>query len=85
MNPKWFSVVGLLLDAAGAMALAAGLFISKAGAVELSVARRAADDVEGNLSQPQVQDRLRQSRNAVIGVILLALGFILQIVGSWPR
>lgn len=85
MDYRWFSVVGLLFDIAGAIALACGLIISRSDAIELGVSRYSGSTDEENLELTQVQDRLKQSRNAKIGLVLLILGFSLQLVGSWPR
>ena len=79
------NIIGLALDALGAVVLTYGLVITKKDALKLGVTRWAGQTDEENLKLPQVQDRLRQSRNAVIGMVLLVLGFIFQIVGSWPR
>jgi hypothetical protein len=81
---EWLNVVGLSLDVIGAFVLARGLFLSPQQAVELGVGRWASDDFENNLKLPAVQDRLRQSRNAKRGTVILAAGFGLQIVASWP-
>ena len=84
-DPRWFGVAGLVLDLAGAIILAAGLIVSRRGAVDLSVARWAAGNDDDDSGQPQVKDRLRQSRNALVGIGFIALGFFLQVIGSWPR
>ncbi len=85
MDPRWLSVVGLMCDMIGAAVLSYGLVISRKKAVELSLPYIAADDLEHNLGHPQAQDRLKQSRNALIGLGFLLLGFLLQILGNWPR
>jgi hypothetical protein len=78
----WITVAGLAADIIGAWILAAGLFISNEEAVELSVSRAAGESVEENLQLPAVQDRLRQSSRAKLGVLVLGLGFLLQALGS---
>jgi hypothetical protein len=37
------------------------------------------------LALPPVADRLRQSRSVKWGLAFLILGFLLQIIASWPR
>jgi hypothetical protein len=32
-----------------------------------------------------VKDRLRQSRRAKTGLVILTVGFVLQIVANWPN
>jgi hypothetical protein len=78
---EWVNVAGLVLDIVGATVLSFGLFVSKTDAVELSLSTIG---VKPYLEHPQVKDRLRQSRNAMIGLAFLALGFALQIVAAWP-
>jgi hypothetical protein len=65
-----------LLDIAGASVLSYGLIISKASL--------SGDTDKENLRLPPVRDRLKQSRNAAIGLALLVGGFLCQIVGAWP-
>jgi hypothetical protein len=78
-----FTVAGLAADITGAWVLAAGLIISKEHAVELGVTRFAGESLEENLGLPAVQDRLKQSGKAKVGVMFLMLGFLLQAIGSW--
>jgi len=85
IDPKWFTVIGLVSDLIGAGLLCYGLIISKKQAIELGVSRICGDHDDENLMLPQVADRLKQSRNAIIGIFFLGIGFLLQIYGSWPR
>lgn len=92
---RWVNVVGLAFDIAGAFVLAYGLMISRRKAVELGRSSwpglgaphepPTQENLAMNLRLPPVQDRLAQSRNAIIGFGLLFIGFALQIVGNWPR
>ncbi len=79
----WFTLIGLSLDIAGAIILVAGLFISEEDAVKLGVSRISGDTLDENLQLPAVQDRLKQSRRAVLGLVFLVLGFLFQALGSW--
>lgn len=81
---KWFDFTGLILSLAGAISLALGLIISRKQALKIGVSRFAEDDDEKNTRLPHVRDELRESRFALIGLILLIIGFLLQIIGSWP-
>jgi hypothetical protein len=81
---QWVNIVGLASDAVGAIFLTYGLLISRERAVELGVSRLSGETVEENLRLPAVADRLRQSRNAAIGLGFLLVGFALQIVAAWP-
>jgi hypothetical protein len=85
MNTHWLNVIGLLLDITGAIFLSYGLIITKKDAIDLGVSRICGDSDEDNLKLPAVQDRVKQSRNAKIGVIFLVTGFLFQLCGSWPN
>jgi len=32
-----------------------------------------------------VRDKIKEARFALIGIVLLVVGFILQLIGNWPR
>ncbi len=85
MNAQWLNIIGLVSDIIGAGILSYGLIISKKSAIELGVSKWAGSTDEENLKLPQAKDRMNQSRNAIIGLIFLASGFILQIVANWPK
>jgi hypothetical protein len=85
VDPRWFVIVGLASDLIGASFITYGLMISKEKAIEISVSRWSPKDDEENLKLPQVRDRLKQSWNAKIGLAFLAIGFLLQLIGNWPR
>jgi hypothetical protein len=57
-----------------------GLFITKQKAIELGVSRSCSDNDNENLELPAVKDRVKQSRNAIIGYAFVFLGSILQII-----
>lgn len=76
---------GLVSDAVGAWILAAGLIISKENALKLGLSRVVGETEEEQLADPKVQDRLRQSRRAKIGLSFLLGGFGLQLIGAWVR
>jgi hypothetical protein len=78
----WWTLAGLVADIVGAAILVTGLFISNERAIELGVTRLAGDTDEANLKLPAVRDRLNQSRRAVIGLSVLAIGFLLQAIGA---
>ena len=85
IDPKWANVIGLLLDVIGAVLLTAGVIVSKENAIRRGSAYWGGDTPESNLKSPPIQDRLKQSRNAIIGGILLVVGFVFQVYGSWPH
>ena len=85
MNPKWLDILGLVIAMTGAIVLAYGVIVSREQAVRIGVSRLAEDSDEINLSLPQVCHQLRQSRFALIGLVLLILGFLLQIAASLLR
>lgn len=79
----WLPLVGAAFDLAGAVFIAYGLIISKEEAIKLGVSRVSGDTDKQNLELPQVKDRLKQSRNAKMGVVFLTIGFLVQLVAYW--
>ena len=81
--------IGLILGIFGAAVVAWGLFLKKEKAVQLSGQTGMSFymdkplDKEEMLKQPAVRDRLEQSTRAKIGFVLLAIGFLFQLVGTW--
>lgn len=84
MSPQWLNLLGLILSLAGAISLAWGLILSRRQALQIGVSRFAEDNEEQNIALPQVRNELRESRFALSGAVLLMIGFLLQIIGSWP-
>lgn len=74
---------GLFMDIAGATFLAFGAFLNEDEALHLGVSRPASSNRDENLTHPAVRDRLRQSRDTKGGLILLIIGFFLQVAGTW--
>jgi hypothetical protein len=84
MKPESFNFIGLIFSFAGAVTLALGLIVTKERALRVGLPLMASDKDEDNLCLPHVRDRMRLSRLALVGVVMMALGFLLQIVGNWP-
>lgn len=82
MPPQWLNLLGLILSLAGAISLAWGLILSRRQALKIGVSRFAEESDEKNDCLPQVRNVLRESRFALIGVILFAAGFLLQIIAA---
>jgi hypothetical protein len=74
----WLNFAGLALNLAGAVVLAYGAVTSRSRASEIS-----ASYWGGN--KAATDDRMRMSRNSVVGICLLALGFLLQLPGNLPK
>jgi hypothetical protein len=68
---------------AGAITLARGLVTPRKDALNNGTPRLAGESDEQNQCLPQVRDRMRQSRFAFIGIIIMAVGFLLQVIGNW--
>lgn len=97
MNPQTLQTVdhlvssaGLLSDLAGAIILAWGLLVSPDQAVQLRGQSGLSFCSDGRgatreqmLQQTAVKDLLKQARYARLGFVLLAAGFVLQLVGTW--
>jgi hypothetical protein len=77
-------LVGLLLTLVGAMIAARAIIITPSQAIEIGVSRIAADKMEDNIDLPAVQNLLKQSRAAAVGLALVAFGTLLQITGTVP-
>lgn len=78
MDPRWLSVIGLVLDIVGAVFLSYGLILNNDDAQKL-------ERTTFGSNPHAVKDRLKQSKNAKIGLFFLVLGFIFQLMGNWPR
>jgi hypothetical protein len=83
------TTIGLLLDITGAGMLALGLLVNEDEAIRMSGhVATAFYDVpiptrDELLSQPAVRDRLTQARRTKWGYLLLVLGFLGQLGGTW--
>lgn len=84
MNPRWIDIIGLIFSLSGITILALGLIVSRKRAIKIGVSRMAEDSDNKNISLPKVQDEIRESRFALIGLALVIFGFLLQIIGNWP-
>lgn len=82
MDCKWLDILGLVIAMSGAIVLACALIISRKQALRVGVARVADDNDELNLKLPHVCRKQRESRYALIGMVLLVIGFLLQIAAS---
>ena len=84
-NRQWITILGLTLGFFGAVVMAVGAIVSRHQATELGVSRLGGITEEENQKLPQVQDRVVQSRRTLVGIGMLAIGFVLQIWGGWPK
>jgi hypothetical protein len=80
----WANLAGLASGFLGAVVIAFGLVVTDERAVELGGSALSGDTLDENLMLPAVQDRLKQSRRTVLGLALIAVGFLLQAVAAWP-
>lgn len=83
MLPKLIDIIGLFFSLFGVIIFAYGLIIPRKRALDVGVSRISEDSDEENLNLPHVQDRIRESRHALAGLVLLSFGFFLQIIGTW--
>ena len=82
MDPKWLDILGLVIALAGAIVLACALLISRKQALRVGVARVADESDELNVKLPHVRRLQRESCFAFVGMVLLVIGFLLQIAGK---
>lgn len=80
---KWMDIAGQLFALIGVIVLAFGFIISRKQAVKIGISRLAESHDARNRCLPHVRDRMRQAKAARTGVLLLAIGFILQIVSAF--
>lgn len=85
MYSKWLDILGLVVTMSGAIVLACALVISRNEALRVGVARVADETDELNVNLPHVRRLQRESCFAFVGMVLLVIGFLLQIAGRWPR
>jgi hypothetical protein len=76
-----FTVAGLVLDLAGAVYIAWGLFVTPEESINRTAIRLTSNPQE-SLWTPLAKDLIRQSNRAQTGMVLLGAGFALQIVGA---
>jgi hypothetical protein len=76
------NVIGLAMNLAGAILIASGVIVSKENVVKVSMSGFGDADPEKNIKLPVPQDRLRQSRKAVWGAVILAVGFLVQLIAD---
>ena len=74
----WLNFLGLVLNFAGAVVLVYGAITSRSRAEQVSGAYYG-----GN--KAATEDRVTMSRNSIIGICLLALGFLLQLPANLPK
>ena len=88
-EPRWFTVVGLAFDMAGVVVIAIGVVAFKKQLVEQhkesGAARYGGPSDETVQKWEAFKDRLRQSKTAWWGAVLLFVGFALQVYGGWPQ
>lgn len=83
-NIIWLDFIGLLVTLLGAIILALGLVVSRKQALNIGVSRVAEDRDDKNIHLPHVRDELRESRFALLGLIFLIIGFLLQLLAALP-
>ena len=91
----WGSVMGLGLNIIGAGLVYYGVRVSiaKANALEEVELPRLMDDLGSSenlernrqLSHARAVERVRASRWAAAGLTCFVIGFVLQVIGSWPK
>ena len=84
-EPAWFSVIGLALDVLAIMALAWDLVLARKGPIHSGSSHVGEPAGDADFKAPTFMDRVRQSKIALLCVLLLVVGFILQLYGEWPR
>lgn len=74
----WLNFIGLVLNFVGALVLAYGAITSRGRAAKISAAYFGGNNAA-------TEDRVAMSRNSIVGICLLAVGFLLQIPSGLPK
>lgn len=83
---QWLAFVGLGIDFIGAVVVAWGaFFVTPEVAARLGVSRIAGETLEDHLRLPAVQAILAEARATKYGMILVGIGFLLQLLAAWPK
>jgi len=85
-DPRWWNVVGLTLNVIGALVVGWGFLITPAAAERRGqVVLGGAPGDQRNRELSQVRERIAAARNTLTGLLLVVVGFLCQMYGSWPR
>ena len=84
-EPAWFSVIGLALDVLAIIALAWDLVLVRKGPIHSGSSHVGEPAGDADFKAPTFMDRVRQSKITLLCVLMLVVGFILQLYGEWPR
>ena len=84
-EPAWFSVIGLALDVLAIIALAWELVLARKGPIHFGSSQVGESAGNADFKAPTFMDRIRQSKITVLCVLVLVVGFMLQLYGGWPR
>lgn len=83
---RWWNVIGLALTAVGALVIGSGFLIAPTEAEwrgQVVLGGEPGDP--RNRQLPQVRERIAGARNTLAGLVLIVLGSLCQMYGSWPR
>ena len=84
-EPAWFSVIGLALDILAIIALAWDLVLARKGPIHSGSSHVGEPAGDADFKAPLFMDRVRQSKITLLCVLVLVVGFLLQLYGVWPR
>jgi hypothetical protein len=86
-DPRWWSVIGLVLGVIGAGLLAWDVvkYVSRRRAVEDHGAFVLPVGGPVDPGRPDVMRAREAAKRGVLGYIFLIAGFLCQLVGSWPH
>ena len=83
---RWWNVIGLALTAVGALVIGSGFLIAPTEAEWRSQVVLGGEPGDPrNRQLPQVRERIAGARNTLAGLVLIVLGSLCQMYGSWPR
>ena len=84
-EPAWFSVIGLALDVFAIIALAWDHVLARKGPIHSGSPHVGEPAGDADFKAPTFMDRVKQSKITLLCVLVLVVGFVLQLYGEWPR
>lgn len=80
MLTSFINLFGLVINFVGSIILALGVIAKPKDALRLGISSLGSVNEDINKQLPSVQNILRQSRLAICGIIIISIGFFLQLI-----
>ncbi|MES2155528.1 MAG: hypothetical protein V4510_10375 [bacterium] len=83
-NP-WLNIVGLCADFVGVLVFFWGIYIPKDALQRMKMEVAQVGTIGGGGPDQLMKDREQSIKIGMWGTLLLAIGFLFQLAGSWPN